>query len=133
MDEEADVQIQNFHDHQLGGSGVFMQRVLIKCINCALLILIVIGIPAITRIEFHGLDLGSAPKLHLLLFCTLGLALGLNILAATFLVKNKKDRLVCWEWAAIFGILLFAYCAFVFGYFNFDWLKNFLLRLQSDL
>ncbi len=108
-----------------------MQRFLIKCINCALLILIVIGIPAITRIEVHGLDLGSAPKLQLLLFCALGLALGLNLLAATFFIKNKKDRLVCWEWTAIFGILLFAYGAFVFGYFNFDWLKNFLLRLQS--
>lgn len=105
-----------------------MQRFLIKSVNCALLILIVIGIPAITRIEFRGLDISSAPKLRLLLFCSLGLALGLNVLA-TFFIKNKKDRVVCWEWVAIFGVLLLAYSAFVFGYFNFDWLRNFLERL----
>lgn len=105
-----------------------MQRFLIKSVNCALLILIVIAIPAITRIEFHNLDISSAPKLRLLLFCGLGLALGLNILA-TFFIKPKKDRIVCWEWAAIFGVLLLVYCALVFGYFTFDWLRNFLERL----
>lgn len=110
-----------------------MQRFLIISANCALLILIIIGIPAITRVEFRGLEISSAPKLKLLLFWGFGLAVALNIVAATVLVKNKKDRAVCWEWVAIFGILLVVYCAFVFGYFNFDWLKNFLLRLQSYL
>jgi hypothetical protein len=106
-----------------------VKRFLVKCVNCALLVLVVIGIPSITRVEFHGWQLGSAPKLQLLLFWTLALALGLNILAASFFMKARKDRLLCWEWAAVFGVLLFVYCAFVFGYFNFDWLKNFLERL----
>ena len=110
-----------------------VKRFVIKCVNFALLILIVIGIPSITRVEFHGLQLGSAPKLQLLLFWTLALALVLNILAASFFMKAKKDRLLCWEWAAVFGVLLFAYAAYCFGYVNFDWLKNFLLRLQSHL
>jgi hypothetical protein len=60
----------------------------------------------------------------------LAIAVGLNIVAGSYLVKSKKERVVCWEWAAVFGVLLFAYCAFVFGYLNFNWLKNFLLRLQ---
>jgi hypothetical protein len=106
-----------------------MQRFLIKCVNCALLILIVIGIPAITSIQFRSLQIGSAPKFRLLQFWALSLALALNICAATFLLKRRKERILCWEWAAVFGILLFAYCAFDFGYYNFDWLKNFLLRL----
>jgi hypothetical protein len=110
-----------------------MQRFLIKCVNCALLVLIVIGIPSITRVEFRGLQIGSGEKLRSLLFWTLALALGLNILAAAVLIKSHKERMLCWEWAAVFGVLLFVYCAFAFGYFNFDWLKNFLLWLQSHL
>jgi hypothetical protein len=110
-----------------------MQRFLIKCANCAVLVLIVIGIPSITRVEFRGLEIGSDEKLRLLLFWSFALAIGLNLFAGLFLVKSKKERLLCWEWAAVFGVLLFAYCAFVFGYLNFDWLKNFLLRLQSHL
>jgi hypothetical protein len=106
-----------------------MQRFLIKCVNFALLVLVVIGIPAMTRVEFHGLQLGSAQKLQLLLFWALALALCLNIAAASFVLKAKKERVLCWEWAAVYGVLLFAYCAFVFGYFNFDWLKNLLLKL----
>ena len=107
-----------------------MKAFLVKSVNCALLILIFIGVPAITHVEFRGWQLGSGPKLRLLLFWSLALALGLNVVAASFLMKARKDRIVCWEWAAVFGILLFAYCAFAFGYLNFDWLRNFLLRLQ---
>ena len=106
-----------------------MKRFLIKCVNCALLVLVVIGIPAMTRVEFRGFQIGSAQKFQLLLFWTLAIALALNILAAAFWTKVRKDRLLCWEWAAVFGILLFAYCAFTFGYYNFDWLRNFLQRL----
>ena len=106
-----------------------MKKFLIKCVNCALLILIVIGIPAITRVQFRSYQIGSAPKLQLLLFWTMALAVGLNIFAGLFFIKARKDRVLCWEWAALFGVLLFAYAAFEFGYYNFDWLKNFLLKL----
>lgn len=110
-----------------------MKGFLIKCVNVALLVVIVIGVPSITRVEIHGWLLGSGAKLRLLLFWSLALALGFNILAAFFLMKSRKDRLLCWEWAAVYGLLLFAYCAFTLGYFNFDWLKNFLLRAQRRL
>lgn len=107
-----------------------MKGLLIKCVNFGLLVLVVIGIPAITRVEFHGWLLGSSAKLQLLLFWSLAIAVGFNLLAALFLMKTRKDRVLCLEWAAVYGVLLFVYCAFTLGYFNFDWLKNFLLRLQ---
>jgi hypothetical protein len=110
-----------------------VKRFLVKCVNVVLLVLVVIGIPSITRVEFHGWQLGSGSKLQLLLFWTLALALGFNILAALFFMKVRKDRLLCWEWAAVFGVLLFTYCAFLFGYLDFTWLKNFLQRAQSHL
>jgi hypothetical protein len=106
-----------------------MQRFLIKCANCALLILIVIGIPAVTRAQLWNLQISSAPTLQLLLFWSLSLALAGNIFAAAFLIKGRKERVLCWEWAAVFGVLLFAYSAYALGYLHFDWLKRFLLRL----
>ena len=106
-----------------------MLRFFIICANIALLIWIVIGIPSITHVQFRSYLIGSAPKFQLLLFWSLAIALGLNILIGSFVIKNKKDRKVCWEWSAIFGVLLFAYCANVFGYLNFDGLRNFLQRL----
>jgi len=108
-----------------------VQRFLIKCVNCVLLVIIVIGVPAITRAQFWNLQIASAPKLQLLLFWSFALALGGNIFAAAFLFKSRKERILCWEWAAVFGALLFAYCAFSFNYFNFDWLKKFLLWLRQ--
>jgi hypothetical protein len=106
-----------------------MLRFFIKCANCAALVLIVIGIPAIAGVQFRSYFISSAPQLELLLFWFLAFALGLNLFAASFLIKSRKDRVLCWEWAAVYGVLLFAYSAHIFGYLNFDWLKNFLLRL----
>ncbi|HTV62214.1 MAG TPA: hypothetical protein VMH30_06565 [Verrucomicrobiae bacterium] len=110
-----------------------MQRFLIKCCNCGWLIIIVIGIPAVTRARFGHLQITSAPKLQLLLFWGQALALAGNIFAAGFLIKGRKERMLCWEWAGVFGALLFAYAGFVLGYFNFNWLRNTLLWMQNHL
>ena len=110
-----------------------MQRFLIKCVNCALLIVIVIGIPAVTRAQLGHVLFASAPKLQLLLFWGLSLALAANLAAGAFVFKRRHERLLCWEWAAVFGALLFAYSAFVLGYLNFHWLKQSLLWLQNHL
>ncbi|HEY1662118.1 MAG TPA: hypothetical protein VGI03_06840 [Verrucomicrobiae bacterium] len=110
-----------------------MQRFLIKGVNCALLILIIIGLPAATHDKLGNLRITSASVSQLVMFWGLSLALGANIFSAMFLVKGKKERRLCWEWAVAFGVLLFTYSALVFGYFNFDWLKRSLLWLQSHL
>ncbi|MGO8763603.1 MAG: hypothetical protein ACLQSR_00525 [Limisphaerales bacterium] len=110
-----------------------MQRFLIKCANCASLVIIVIGLPAVTRARFGAWQITSAPTLQLLLFWGLSLALGANIFAGAFVLKGRKERTLCWEWAAVFGVLLFAYSAFVLGYLNFNWLKRSFLWLQNHL
>jgi hypothetical protein len=110
-----------------------MQRFLIQCVNGALLIVILIGIPAITRAQFWRLQITSAPQLQFLLFWGLSLALGGNLAVGAFLLKRRKDRVVCWEWSAVFGALLFAYIALIFGYFRFDWLKQSLTWLHLHL
>ena len=71
-----------------------MQRFLIKCVNFALLIVIVIGIPAVTRAQLWKLQIASAPALQLLLFWSLSLALAGNISAAAFLIRSRKERIL---------------------------------------
>lgn len=110
-----------------------MQQLLIKCVNFALLIIIVIGVPAITSAQFWNVQIVSTPMLQLLSFWGLSLALGGNILGATMLFKGRKERILCWEWAAVFGVLLFACGAFALGYLKFDWLKAILLWLQRHV
>ena len=108
-----------------------MSRVFIIVANCALLILLLIGLPSATREQFGNLQLSSASTNRLLLFCGLGIAAAANILAALFLIKNRKQKILCWEWALVFGGLLLAFYGFTRGWFNFDWLKKFLLWLQK--
>jgi hypothetical protein len=108
-----------------------MQRFLIKCVNCALLIFIIIGLPAATHDRLGNLRITSASVSQLVLFWGLSLALAGNAIAAMFLLKGRKERKLCWEWAALFGVLLAVFTAYVLGYFNFDWLKRGLLWLKS--
>jgi hypothetical protein len=108
-----------------------MQRFLIVTTNCALLALLLIGLPAATREHFGDVQLSSASTGRLLMFWGLGIAAAANIFAALVFAKGRKLKILCWEWAVIFGGLWLADYAFVRGWFNFDWLKQTLLWLQK--
>jgi hypothetical protein len=110
-----------------------MQRVLIIAVNCALLVLLLIGLPAATRDQFGNVQLSSAATNRMMMFTGLGIAAGLNVFGALFLIKARKQKIICWEWAGVFGALLLVYYAFLRGYFNFEWLKKTLLWLQHHL
>jgi hypothetical protein len=108
-----------------------MQRLFIITANCTLLALLLIGLPAATRAHFGNVQLSSASTGRLLLFWGLGIAAAANIFAALVFARGRKQKILCWEWSAVFGALLLAHWAFTRGYFNFDWLKNALLWLQK--
>jgi len=110
-----------------------MQRVLIIIANCVLLVLLLIGLPASTRDQLGNLQLSSASTGRVMMQAGLGIAAILNVLAALFLIKAPKQKMICWEWAGIFAAILLAYIAFIRGYFNFEWLKKTLLWLQQHL
>jgi len=110
-----------------------MQRFLIIATNCALLVLLFIGLPAATRAQFGNVQFSSASTGQLLMFWGLGIAAAANIFAALIFVKVRKQKVLCWEWAAVFGALLLAYYGFTRGYFDFNWLKKSLLWLQNHL
>ena len=108
-----------------------MQRFLIIAANGALLVFLLIGLPAATRAQVGNIQFSSASTGQRLMFWELGIAVAANIFAAFFFIKGRKEKILCWEWAAVFGALLLAHWAFARGYFNFDWLKNALLWLQK--
>jgi hypothetical protein len=108
-----------------------MQRFLLQIVNFSLLFIILVGIPAATRAQIGNWQITSAPTARLLIFWGLGLACALNAIGAGKFFKNKKDRKHGWEWAAIFGALWLAYFGFVRGWFNFEWLKQWLQWLQK--
>jgi hypothetical protein len=110
-----------------------MQRFLIITTNCVLLILLLIGIPAATRAQWGNVQFSSASTSRLVMFWGLGIAAAANILAALIFIKGRKQKFLCWEWAAVFGALLLAYDWFMRGYFNFNWLKHALEWLQNHL
>ena len=110
-----------------------MQRFLIIATNCALLVVLLIGLPAATREQWGNVQLSSASTGRLLMFWGLGIAAAANVLAALIFIKGRKQKFLCWEWAAIFGGLLLAYYGFTRGYLNFNWLKHTLQWLQNHL
>jgi hypothetical protein len=110
-----------------------MQRALIQCANSFLLILILIGVPAITSARLGSLQLSSAPKTQILTLWGLALAVVANSFVALALVSGRRERLLCWRWAALFGMIFLIEYLYVHAYVNFDWLREALLWLQKRL
>ena len=110
-----------------------MQKLLINSVNCALLVIILIGIPEITHAQFGNWQLSWAPTGQRLIFGGLILGIVVNVLGAILFVPGPKAKALCAMWSFIFGGLLFVEYAFIKGWINFDWLKNSLRWLQNHL
>ena len=109
-----------------------MPRVAIKLVNLAWLVLVFIGVPAITHASIGNWNITQASTARMLLFGGLALAAVANLLIG-FAFKKTKDRILCWEWTVIFAGLLLVQYAYSRGYLNFDWLKKFLMSLRPNL
>jgi hypothetical protein len=108
-----------------------MQRFLIQCLNVAWLVMVFIGIPAATRAQLGSWQISPGAQTEWLMLWGLALAAAADLIAALGLIKSRKERRLCWEWAAVFAGLLGVQYAFILGYFNFEWLKQALLWLQK--
>ena len=108
-----------------------MHRFFIIGTNCLWLALLLIGLPAATHLQLGSWEISSAATGWLLLFWGLAAAVAGNILAAIAFAKGRKVKMLCWEWAAVFGGLLLVGYGFRRGYFNFHWLQQTLLWLQK--
>jgi len=108
-----------------------MRRFLINALNSALLVIILIGIPAIVSARIGRLRLSSDPQLQRLTLGGLGLVGACNLAGAFFLRKDRKGRHACGAWALLFGLTLAAEFSYTRGYIDFDWLKRFLRWFQK--
>jgi hypothetical protein len=108
-----------------------MQRFLIQCVNCVLLAIIFFGIPAVTGEQFWRWQISSVPLARELMLWGLALAAAGNAAAVVGLVKGRKERKLCWEWAGVFAGLLLVQYAYIRGDFDFNWLRQALLWLQN--
>lgn len=108
-----------------------MHRLLIHCLNGALLVLIFIGLPAATRVQWGEWQISEAVQSQWLIFWGLLLAAVSNAVAALRPFKGLKIRKLCVEWAVVFAVLLAAQFAHIRGYIDFEWLKQLLLWLQK--
>jgi uncharacterized membrane protein len=109
-----------------------VSRFLVKIINVTWLVIVFIGVPAITHASIGNWNITQASTSRMLLFSGLALAAVINLLLG-FTFKKTKDRILCWEWTTIFAGLLLVQYAYSRGYLNFDWLKKFLQSLQPRL
>jgi hypothetical protein len=98
-----------------------------------LLALLLIGLPAATHEQWGDWQIAYASTGRRLLIGGLVIGAAGNILAGLALVKGRKGKILCWEWAAIFAGLLLIGWGFTHGYFNFNWLKSLLLWFQNHL
>jgi hypothetical protein len=104
---------------------------LIKSVNCGLLCIILIGIPAIAGTRFGSLQVSSIPTTQRLMLWGLSLVAAANAIAALGGVKDRKSRRLCRYWAMGFIGLLSLEVALAHGYLDFQWLKQSLLWLQE--
>ena len=110
-----------------------MRRFLIQGINCGLVIIILIGVPAVTGTQMGTLQVSSTRTARMLILWGLSLAAAGNAATALGWAKDRMDRTLCWKWAVAFGVLLGVEYACFQGHLNFNWLKQTLLWLQKLL
>jgi|GEM_PF-409708 len=112
----------------------FVQKLLINSVNVALLVIILIGIPAICHARFRHWQISDAPTMERLLFAGLIIGIVINVLGAVLFIPGPKAKALCAQWAFIFGGLFFLeYAYLVRGWINFNWLKTSLQWLQRHL
>ena len=110
-----------------------MPRFLVITTNSVLLVFLLIGLPAAARVQWGNLQVSSAATNQELMLFGLAFGAAANVFAALKLFKVRKHKILCWEWAAVFGGLLLAYYGFTRGYFNFYWLRHALEWMQKQL
>jgi hypothetical protein len=110
-----------------------MRRFLVHAANSALLVILLIGIPAIVSARFGRFRLSSDPQLHRLMMGGLGLVAAGNMAGALLLRKDRKGWRACVAWALLFGLTLAAEFSYARGYIDFAWLKTFLHWVQEHL
>lgn len=107
-----------------------IRRSAIRLTNLCLLVIVLIGLPAVASLRVGGLALSSVEIRHQLVFWSAAVAVVANLWASRVLARDAAGRRSCYEWAFVFLVLLLAEWLYHRGYLGFGWLKEALMRLR---
>ena len=110
-----------------------MKALLIQSLNSVWLVLIFIGVPAISSLRLGSLQIASRPIWHMLVLWGVGLALGTNAVLYWKGVRSKKEKRVCLRWMFGYALLGCAFWAYSEKWIEFYWLKDLLLGIKDFL
>ena len=110
-----------------------MKRFFIITVNCVLLAAAIVAVPEVTSARFWHWEISSIAAAQTLTLWVLAFATAGNAGSALLLLKGRKEQRLCWQWAAIFVVLLGVKYALVRGWFNLHWLQRVVLWLQKHL
>lgn len=100
--------------------------------NSVWLLLILIGVPNITGLQFGKLFVSATLEFRMLTLGGLGMGIAANLFGA-WMLRGNKQRRACWKWAgAHAGLLVINYLVFN-GQIHFEWLKDTLLWLKKTI
>ena len=83
-----------------------MQRFFITVANGMLVVAAIIGVPEVAGVRFWRWQISSIATAQTLMLWGLAFAAAGNAGAALFLLNGRKERTLCWQWAAVFAALL---------------------------
>ncbi len=98
--------------------------------NCVWILLILIGVPNITGLQFGKLFVSATPEFQMLTLGGFGIGLAANLFGG-WMLRGNKQRRACWKWAGAHAVLLVINYLVFNGQIHFQWLKDALLWLKK--
>lgn len=110
-----------------------MKSWLIQLGNGIWLVIIFIGVPAVSSLRFGSLQIASRPTWHMLAMG--GIALGWIVNAGIYwkITRSKREKRMCMGWLLGYTFFAISFWAYSEKIIRFQWLKNLLLNIQQTL
>ena len=104
-----------------------MKALLIQSLNSLWLVLVFIGVPAISSLRLGTLQIASRPIWHMLALWGVMIALCVNAGLYWKGVHTKKEKRICLRWMFGYALLGCTFFAYSEKWIEFTWLKDLLL------
>ncbi|MBT5926001.1 MAG: hypothetical protein HOH33_05235 [Verrucomicrobia bacterium] len=107
-----------------------MKALLIQSLNSLWLVILFIGVPAISSMRLGTLQIASRPIWHMLTLWGVMIALCVNAVLYWKGVRSKQEKRICLRWIFGYALLGCTFLAYSAKWIDFAWLKDLLLRAK---
>lgn len=107
-----------------------MHRLAIHVGNGAWLIVVLVGVPAVTSMQLGELGLSSLPEFRMLTLAGMAAGAAGNLVCGW--LRVAKPRKLWWHWTFVYVAGLGVYLLMFSGHLRFGWLKEALLWLKRS-